>query len=107
MPKQPYGAESKQFLMDLIDGKTVGIKIQSKDRYGRYVVGVYTADGKDVSAELLKAGMAWHFKRYDSTPEYTEYETKAKRRGVGLWADRNPVAPWDFRRPNNRNRNNR
>ena len=82
-PKQPYGAESKQFLMDLIDGGTVGIKTQSKDRFGRYVVWVYTSDGKDVSAELLKAGMAWHFKRYDSTAEYAEYETKAKRRGVG------------------------
>jgi len=97
--KQAYGNKSKQYLSNLIFGKTVKIKVQTpSDRYGRPVVWVYTPGGKDVSAEMLKAGMAWHFKRYDSTPEYARYEKQARKARIGLWADNNPVAPWDFRK---------
>lgn len=95
---QAFGTRSKQYLSDLIFGKTVVIKVQSRrDRYGRPIVWVYTPAGKDVSAEMLKAGMAWHYKRYDSSPEYARYETNARKSRIGLWADKNPLAPWDFR----------
>lgn len=30
--------------------------------------------------------------------EFTEQEAKAKK--VGLWQDRNPIPPWEFRRRN-------
>jgi endonuclease YncB( thermonuclease family) len=58
---------------------------------------VYTPDGKDVSAEMLKAGMAWHYKKYDATPEYENYENEARKARLGLWVDNNPIVPWDFR----------
>lgn len=97
--KQAFSNKARQYLSDLIFEQTVGIKVQKKnDRYGRPVVWVYTAKGLDVSAEMLKAGMAWHYKDYDSTPEYAEYEIKAKKARLGLWADNNPVAPWDFKK---------
>ncbi|MDR1746804.1 MAG: thermonuclease family protein [Tannerella sp.] len=97
--KQDYGDRAKQYLSALIFGKTVGIKVQRKsDQYGRPIVWVFTEDGKDVSAEMLKAGMAWHYKRYDSTPEYADYESKARKAKLGLWADKHPVSPWDFKK---------
>ena len=96
---QAFVNKSTQYLSDLIFGKTVGIKIQTKrDRYGRPVVWAYTEDGKDVGSEMLKAGMAWHFKEYDSSLEYARYEREAREARVGLWVDKDPVAPWDFRR---------
>jgi endonuclease YncB( thermonuclease family) len=55
--KQVFGNCSEQYLSGLIFGKTVTIKVQGKS-FDRAVVWVYTEDGKDVSAEMLKAGMA-------------------------------------------------
>ena len=96
---QAFVNVSRQYLSELIFGKTVGIKVQTKsDRYGRPVVWVYTGDGKDVGSEMLKAGMAWHYKEYDSSPEYAENELSAREARKGLWLESNPVAPWDFRR---------
>ena len=96
--RQAFGTKSKQYLSDLIFGKTVDIKIQSTDRYGRTVAWVYTPDGKDAAAEMLKAGMAWHYKQHNKSAEYAELEQEAQKAKRGLWADKNPVAPWEFRR---------
>ena len=95
---QPFCQKSKQTLSDLIFGKQVQIKIQNKDRWQRAVVWVYTSDGKDISAEMLKAGMAWHYKQYSKDNEYAELENAARKQKIGLWADKNPVAPWEWRK---------
>ena len=95
---QAFGKRSTQHLADLIFGKSVGIKVQSTDYFGRFVVWVYTPDGKDVGAEMLKAGMAWHFKKYDKSKEYASFENNARMERVGLWVDKNPIEPWNFRR---------
>ena len=94
---QPFCQKSKQALSDLIFGKTVRIKVQRKDGWGRAVVWVYTPDGKDVSAEMIRAGMAWHFKKYADDAEYAELEKQARKQKIGLWANNNPVAPWEWR----------
>ena len=96
---QDFGTKSRQYLSDLIFGKKVGIKVQSKqDRYGRPIVWVYTDDGKDISAEMLKAGMAWHYKQYSKDEKYAELENQARNGKIGLWTDKNLVAPWEFRK---------
>ena len=48
--------------------------------------------------EMLKAGMAWHFSKYDDTLEYEEAEENSRIRKIGLWADPQRIAPWDFRK---------
>jgi len=96
--KQAFSNRSKQALSDLIFGKQVKIIIQNKDRYGRAVVWVYTFDGKDISAEMLKMGMAWHFKQYSKDVEYAKLENTARQQKNGLWIDKNCVAPWEYRK---------
>jgi len=96
--KQDFGNYSKQMLSDLIFGENVHIKIQNKDRYGRAVVCVNTSDGKDISAEMIITGMAWHYKKYSKDKKYAELENIARKQKIGLWADKNPVAPWEFRK---------
>ena len=104
---QAFGKRATQHLSKLIFGETVGIRVESIDYFGRSVVWVYTPSGKDVSAEMLKAGMAWHFKKYDQSKEYASFEKNARLNGFGLWADKKPIAPWEFRRKNkNRKRYN-
>ncbi|MDR1884546.1 MAG: thermonuclease family protein [Prevotella sp.] len=96
--EQAFNDKSKKYLSDLIYGKIVGIKVQKKrDGYGRPVVWVYTPDGKDTGAEMLRSGMAWHSKEYDISQEYADLEAIARRNSAGLWNDKNPIAPWYYR----------
>jgi endonuclease YncB( thermonuclease family) len=94
---QAYGNKSKQALSALIFGKNIEIDVQSQEKWGRYVAKVYTPDGQDVALLMLQSGMAWHYTRFDQTPSYAKAQETAKKAGKGLWADKSPVAPWDFR----------
>lgn len=61
-------------------------------------------DGHDVNLEQVRAGMAWWYRQYakEQTPadrqlyELAENDARAAKRG--LWADSQPVPPWEFRR---------
>ena len=98
--KQAFGNKSKECLSSYIFGKTVTVDVQSQDSWGRYIAYVYTPDGRDVSLLMLQEGMAWHFVKYDNTSRYSSAEIDARRLKKGLWSDKYPVAPWDFRASN-------
>jgi len=95
---QDFGKRAKKALSDYVFGKKVTIDVQSQDGWGRYVSYVYTPDGRDVSLMMLQDGMAWHFKKYDSTEKYSKAESDARSKKLGIWSQPNPVAPWDFRK---------
>ena len=42
--------------------------------------------------------MALLYKKYTDNKILYELEAQAKTRRIGLWADANPIAPWDWRR---------
>lgn len=99
---QPFGQESKELLMSLVQDKIMTVESNKLDRYGR-TVGVIKEGRKDICLEMIRQGFAWHFKRYEDeqTPEdrkaYADAEIGARRRQIGLWKDRNPKAPWVYR----------
>ncbi len=84
-------------------GKQVTVEYQKRDRYGR-IVGKVLLDGIDVSLEQVKAGLAWHYKKYQHEQSledrqlYAEAENKARDERLGLWRENNPNPPWEFRR---------
>jgi micrococcal nuclease len=41
------------------------------NRYDRTVATVYLGDGRELNLELLKAGYAWHYKRYTDRQDYS------------------------------------
>ena len=100
---QSFGNKSRQNLSELVGGKEVTVEWFKRDRYGR-IVGKVSLDGNDVCLEQIKAGMAWHYKYYQSEQSnedrelYANAETAARVRKQGLWSDGNPIPPWDFRR---------
>ena len=49
-------------------------------------------------AEMLKEGLAWHYKEVDGNPLYAQLEAEAKLAGLGLWCDDRAVPPWEWRR---------
>lgn len=95
---QPYCKVSKEFLEEMIAGKWVSVDIKSIDRYKRYIGMVRTKTIKDVNLEMLKAGMAWHYNKYDHTPSYYLAEKKARLNKIGLWKDKKPINPAQWRK---------
>ena len=99
---QAFGQKAKEFTSDFIFGKRVRVKVTDIDRYNR-VIGIVTLrTGKNLNEALLKNGFAWHYKQYDKSKKYSQLEESARIAKKGLWIDKNPTAPWDFRK-NQRN----
>ena len=98
---QPFGTKAKQFTSDQIYLKTVKYVITDTDRYGRSIAMIYyDEDNKYLSAEIIKAGMSWHYKRYSTSKELALFEDNAKKNKIGLWIDNNPIKPEDYRNKN-------
>ena len=89
----PYWKKSKQFLADLVFNKEVTIKIVDIDGRGRTVARSYLDDGTDVSLEMVKAGLAWHYKKYNKEAVLEDLEKQAIAQKIGLWNDPNPYNP--------------
>jgi endonuclease YncB( thermonuclease family) len=95
--KQAFGSRSRQALAELCFRRPAQVTDKGPDRYGR-TVGEVSCAGRDVATDQVRAGMAWVFTRYapKNSPLYAiEAEARTARRG--LWADQNPVPPWEWR----------
>ena len=97
--KQPFGKTAKYFVSDICFGKNVKIIHNGKyDRYKRLIAEVILEDGTNLNKELIKQGLAWHFKKYSNDTEYSELENEAKINRIGLWSEQNPIPPWEWRK---------
>jgi micrococcal nuclease len=99
-PEQPYGEEAFSELKKMVLDKDVKITVINKDRYGRDVCQVNT-EKLDVNLEMVKRGMAWAYVEYLKRPHasiYLAVEKEARDKKLGLWAERNPTPPWEFRK---------
>ena len=110
---QPYGLASKYHLSELLLNKFVLLeskpnkgKSYSVDRYKR-VLAKIILNGRDINLSQVLNGYAWHFKRYQKqqTPKdrelYSQAEIDAKKNELGLWGEKNPIAPWKWRKIKN------
>ena len=93
---QAFGNRSKQHLSDVCFKKQAEVRPQTTDRYGRTVARVI-CDGTDANAEQVRAGMAWVFDKYVTDRGLYAVQDEARAARRGLWADREPVAPWEWR----------
>ena len=103
---QAFGNRARQFTSNQVFQKPVTIRVTDKDRYGRYVGRVIypgkDAKGKlvtaDLSTELVRNGLAWWYRKYaPKDKELARLEEEARKAKRGLWADRAPVPPWEWR----------
>ena len=92
--KQPYGKKSKQFLANLIAGEAVEVEENGKDRYKRTIGTIYLG-GKDINAQMVENGYAWAYRKFSK--KYAPQESQAKKQGLGLWQDKEPTPPWEWR----------
>jgi len=100
--KQAFGSVSQQNLSRMVLDRQVTIVWTKLDKYRR-TVGTIMLDGRDMNIEQVKAGLAWHFKKYSDEQEpqdritYAAAERNARAAKLGLWVDPNPTPPGDWR----------
>jgi micrococcal nuclease len=94
----PYSKQSKKYLAALCFHKPVKLKVMKTDRYGRLIARAILPDGRDISAEMIRAGMAWHYKQYSADKTLAHLEILARQKHIGLWQDPHPIAPWEIRK---------
>jgi endonuclease YncB( thermonuclease family) len=96
---QPFGTKAKLFTSAKCFGQTVTLAHNHQyDRNKRLIAEVILANGDTLNRELVKAGLAWHYKKYSADRVYSLLEKKARMAKKGLWVEREPVAPWLWRK---------
>ncbi len=102
--RQAFGKRAKQFTSTLVFGETVTVQVVDRDRYGRTVGVVLLPDGRSLNHELVRAGLAWMYRRYTNDQSLSDLEEEARVARRGLWADAEPVPPWEWRVMSKRDR---
>ncbi len=87
--------DAKRFTADMVCRQIV--KVQVKRNSSGRTVGRVTVFGRDLSLELVEAGLAWHYHRKLQDPALAKAENEARQADRGLWSDQNPIAPWVWR----------
>lgn len=88
------GAWSKDSLSKIIGQGVLRCEALDRDRYGRTVARC-DVSGRDVGAEMVRAGAATAYLRYST--DYARDEAQAKREARGLWSGA-VTAPSAFRK---------
>lgn len=96
----PFGNKAKTYLGELCKGKTITVNINKTERFGR-IISFSHLDNGELGCEMLEAGLAWHYKKYNSDPKLAELEHSARVNRKGLWVELPYVIPpWIVRRLN-------
>ena len=109
----PFADEATDFVKGQLQGKTVRVKLLSRDQYGRAVAdvsygGVFGLFRKDLSVELLKEGLATVYKsagaQYDtrSLDEWERIEDDARMNKKGIWSAGDAMDPAAYKRQQKR-----
>lgn len=105
-PDQPYSREAENKLKSLIASGEVTVIVSKpadtssppsgKNNYGRSLCKI-EVQGKNVDQEMLRSGAAWLRLEYATDEKLINLFNTAKSNKVGLFADPNAKAPWDYR----------
>ncbi|HKQ35109.1 MAG TPA: thermonuclease family protein [Nitrospiraceae bacterium] len=93
---QAFGNRAKQAASALVFGKDVMLDTHGQDKYGRTLADVFLPDGTNVNHQLVKDGWCWWYRKYapgDTLLKGMEKEARESKKG--LWADPQPVPPWE------------
>ncbi|WGE89643.1 thermonuclease family protein [Actinobacillus arthritidis] len=93
---QPYGKKAKQALANLVFKQQVTLHNSGYDRYQRVLAVVYDEQDRNINLLLVKKGMAWAYR--ETQPIYEQTMLKAKKAEIGLWQDKSPIDPAEWRK---------
>lgn len=93
---QEFGNNAKQGLGGLVHGRKIKVVVTGLDKYKR-ILGFVFVEDKNVNHEMVKIGLAWHFKEYSDDAKLVAAEVSARNAKKGLWSAFNPMSPWAYR----------
>ena len=95
--RQAFGQKSRQNLAQLCFKKQATLQPVDTDSYGRTVANV-RCGGTDVATAQVRAGLAWVYTPYATHhPHLAPLQRQARASATGLWSQKRPQAPWDYR----------
>jgi micrococcal nuclease len=95
-PVERFGKEAAGHLRQLADGQIVTVERQpgsKQDRYGRELVYLRLADGRDIGLTMIHDGYAFAYTKYPFArkEDYRQAEREARETQTGLWGDDSSV----------------
>jgi micrococcal nuclease len=94
---QDYNEEAKLTLETIIHGEKIVLEQTEEDSYGRTMAQVLMGEG-DVGLLMLEQGAAWvHGTSPENEVVYKEAQAAAKADQRGLWKNKSPTRPAEFR----------
>lgn len=95
---QAMGRKAGAYLSSLILRKNVRVEVKGKDQYGRKIGKVYIGETY-VNLEMVKQGFAWYYHQYaPHDRDLAAAQAEAAKARLGLWADEQPMPPWEYRK---------
>ena len=79
----PFGQKAKWAMVSLCKGQVVNAELLGRDDFGRTVAQCYLPDGRDISAEMVKLGLAIDWPKF-SGGIYSELEQPNVRKQLWL-----------------------
>lgn len=79
----PYGKKAKWALVALCKGQRINAEIMAEDDHGRTVARCHLEDGRDLSAEMVKLGLALDWSKF-SGGQYRSLELPDARKKLWL-----------------------
>ncbi|VTU08187.1 putative micrococcal nuclease (thermonuclease)-like protein [Actinobacillus indolicus] len=92
---QAFGNKAKQSLAKLAFKKEVILDISGYDKYQRLLAVVYDLEDNNINLAQVQQGMAWAYRQ--TQPIYEQTQQQAQMQRIGLWQDKNPINPADWR----------
>ncbi len=94
---QPWGRQAREFVQQSALGQEVTVEPQGTDHKKRPLATIILPDGRDLGAEMVKDGLAWHYQRFSKNPLLGDMQKDARADQRGLWSEPGPVPPWEWR----------
>lgn len=95
---QPWGPQARDALRALVQGHDeLRVRVVTRDAYGRLLVRLADAQGRDLGEQLVRQGAAWDDGWQRRPGPYAAAERVARALGLGLHADPAARRPREFR----------
>ncbi len=95
---QRFGATAREALRPKVHYRMVRVDINAHEFVWYRLVGRVYVGERFINAEMVRDGFAWRDVQHDSAREFTAAEAEARKHRRGLWADKDPMPPWEWRR---------
>lgn len=94
---QSYGKKARRALMQFCKHARIDVAMTGFDKYHRQLGELY-CNQQPVSTHMVANGHAWVYRQHSNDIWLNELEASAKQQKLGLWRQKKPIPPWQWRK---------